>query len=160
MREGPNQNNGPLILRDSIRFYGLSDVVAGLEVDSNCQALVNWGITSATCEAANRQMVRFNRLSITEPVAKERVTIGFYNIYGNWLPSSTPPLTLTQTNNNPLYINTQQYARMFSGVIACDAPANLPDTIRNLQFGCLSMYDNPPNNQYLTFWGVDMSDAK
>lgn len=45
MEEGGHETNasqyGPFLLRNSMRFNSLSEVVAGLEIDENCQALVN-----------------------------------------------------------------------------------------------------------------------
>lgn len=39
--EEKNVTGRPLLLRSSMRFNNLSEVITGLEIDSNCQALVN-----------------------------------------------------------------------------------------------------------------------
>ena len=64
IKEGAWNGSGEIILRDSMRFDSLYEFIEGLELDENDSAHINWGITSGTCNNANRQMIQFSSLTM------------------------------------------------------------------------------------------------
>ncbi|MCL2038795.1 MAG: hypothetical protein FWG85_00015 [Bacteroidetes bacterium] len=56
------KQSGQMLLRHSKHFSSLSDFIDGLSVDSNCQALINFGVSSSTCMNPNKHQIEFLEL--------------------------------------------------------------------------------------------------
>ena len=137
---------GELVLRNSMFFATVGDLIDGLEPDSNCRALAWWGIGAGTCFYPNLQMIQFDSL-IVEPnvVRPDPIIILFgYRLgsFGTWVHYvDTLYASYDDCTNQPVFPTDTLYRKDDNGIEKC-----------NFTFGS--------NNLYFSLNMTDLDSAK
>ena len=131
---------GQLLLRDSMRFESLDELITGLTVDGNGQAFVNWGITAATGDYPNIQKIEFLKLE-------------------NGDLSLCPPIEINLVSN--CGYDTTHLFKSDTVVVGCVQTYTWPiDTLTDESI-CMKDPEVKPNPKYIIqILGIDISNAK
>ena len=149
---GNNSQKNQLVLRNEIYFVNLNSAIQGLTLDSNNQALVTVGITSATCGQlnANRHEIEFIHLEN-----------GIYAMTGcppieiNWVTRSVPLQSAAPPppgGDIPIF---EYVYDLFSGYNCCENSYVYGNQITNTK--CLPTYFR---HSYLEISGIDMTNSQ
>jgi hypothetical protein len=111
----------PPALRNTKRFYNLSDLITGLQPNSIGEAWATWGITSSTCLEANRHQIQFIKLT-----NKEDATTPIQTIDG--------AITISWEGGETSYYGYDRVLRTACGDIPVSTASAIPDTISPSMF--------------------------